>query len=176
MYALHLYSVQIWVLHRMWKAIQNGSQVRKRTCLRKNGPSCPSPETLPFLLTRQRTSWFAKTAQGINVTQCENFRICLPLIFCMKSILIILKPPKTAIWTILSALHFETLGFGDIFKSEKSPKIKIQSLQNCWNGSFWASQTSQNWFHVKSEWQKNPKISTLCFTYFSRWILWWVPT
>ena len=35
------------------------------------------------------------------------------------------EAPKTAILTILSALHFESLGFGDIFKSEKFRKIKI---------------------------------------------------
>ena len=31
---------------------------------------------------------------------------------------------------------------------------------------------SSNWFHVKSEWQKKPEISTLCFINLHFWILW----
>ena len=65
------------------------------------------------------------------------------------------EPPKTSILTIWAALNFGFLGTFDIFKCEIFPKIKIQSLQNCYNCSFWPSEISQNWLHVKSECQRN---------------------
>ena len=40
-------------------------------------------------------------------------------------------------WLFGSFWHFQFL------------KNKIQSLQNCYNGSFWSSEIRQNWFHVK---------------------------
>ena len=54
--------------------------------------------------------------------------------------------------------HFDHLScsefciFGNFwhFKSEIFPKIKIQSLQNCYNSSFWRFENSYNWFHIKS--------------------------
>ena len=57
--------------------------------------------------------------------------IFLPLRFYVKLILIILKPYKTALLTIRTALKFEFLGHLDIFKHNMFPKIKIQRLQNC---------------------------------------------
>ena len=86
---------------------------------------------------------------------CGRSRIFLPLRFCVKSILSILKPPKTAILTFWTALNFSCLVAFDIFKGEISPKIKIQSLLNCSRGCFWPSEISQNWFHVNSECQEN---------------------
>ena len=56
---------------------------------------------------------------------------------------------KTAILTIWADLDFEFLNISDIFKSEVFLKIKIENLQNCWNGSFSPSDISKNWFHVK---------------------------
>ena len=41
------------------------------------------------------------------------------------------------------------------FQVSNLRKKKIQSLQNCWNDSFWPSKISLNWFHVKSDWQEN---------------------
>ena len=72
------------------------------------------------------------------------------------------EAPKMAVLTIWGALHFEFLGTFDIFKCEIFFKTKIQSLKNCWNDSFWPSEISRNWFHVKLEWQKTPAILTPC--------------
>ena len=43
---------------------------------------------------------------------------------------------KTAILTILAALDFVFLGTFDISSMKILPKMKIQSLQNCYNKSF----------------------------------------
>ena len=43
---------------------------------------------------------------------------------------------------------------------------KLTKFRNGKKGSFRTSKISQNWFHVKSEWQENPEISTLCSTNF----------
>ena len=65
-----------------------------------------------------------------------------------------LDGPKTVILNIWAAQNFEFLRTIDIFKCEMLLKIKILSLQNCENGSFWPVEISQNCFHVKSEWQE----------------------
>ena len=90
-----------------------------------------------------------------------NFRIFLPFRIYVKSILVSLKPSKTAILTIWETVNFEFLRSFDIFKCGILPKIKIQSLQNCWNSIFWPSEITWNWFHIKSEWQENCYILTL---------------
>ena len=69
---------------------------------------------------------------------------------------------KAAILTIWTALNFEFLGTFDNSKCEIILTIKIQSLQNRSNGSFWPSEIRQNQFHVKSNRQENSLISTLC--------------
>ena len=47
----------------------------------------------------------------IGNTQCENFWAFLPFRFYVKSILVVLKPPKTAILTIWVAMNFELWQF-----------------------------------------------------------------
>ena len=62
-------------------------------------------------------------------------------------------------WSLLKNCYFDLLNssefyiFGSFlhFQVWNFPKVKIQSLQNCYSGSFWPSEVSQNWFHVKSE-------------------------
>ena len=44
----------------------------------------------------------------------------------------------------------------------KFPKILNWELLKCSKWQFLGLQNDQNWFHVKSEWQKNHAISTLC--------------
>ena len=80
------------------------------------------------------------------VAQCGKLSIVLLFWFYMKAILIDFKKSKTVVLTILAALYFQICN---------SQKPKIQSLQNYQNGNFWPSEFSQNWFHVKLDWQKN---------------------
>ena len=54
----------------------------------------------------------------IGNSQCENFRIFPLLRFYVKSIFVMLKPPKTAIQTIGAPQYFEFLGTFDVFKCE----------------------------------------------------------
>ena len=59
---------------------------------------------------------------------------------------------------------FELL-FLDIFhtqKCQKFPKIQNSYLLKWSKWLFLGLYNDLNWFHVKSEWQKNPEISTLC--------------
>ena len=51
---------------------------------------CETVRFLPFHVNTDLGSLYGKT-------QCGNFRIFLPLRFYVKSILVILKPPKTVI-------------------------------------------------------------------------------
>ena len=44
----------------------------------------------------------------------------------------------------------------------KFTKLKIQCFYNYQNWQFLDSEKCQIWFHVKSGWQKNSQISTLC--------------
>ena len=44
---------------------------------------------------------------------------------------------KTANLKIWAALNFKFLGHLDISKFDIFPQFKVQSLQNCWNGSFY---------------------------------------
>ena len=70
----------------------------------------------------------------------------MPFRFYVKSVLVIFKHQNC---------NIDNFGFRsfDIFKSEIFTKIKIQSVFKCYNGSFQLSEISQNWFHLKSEWQ-----------------------
>ena len=84
----------------------------------------------------------------IGKTQCGNFRNFLPLRFYVKSNLVMLKPKKLPFWPFDQLWILNNF---DIFKCEIFLKIEIESLQNCWNGRFSLSETSQNWFQVKLE-------------------------
>ena len=55
--------------------------------------------------------------------------------------------PKNYHCDHLSGSEFWTFGHFWHFQAWNSPKIKIQSLQNCYD-SFWPSELSQNWFHI----------------------------
>ena len=63
---------------------------------------------------------------------------------------------KSVIFAIWESLNFEF----DKFQHSRYRFTKYLLTQN---GSFRIS-AHQNWFHIKSEWQKNPGISTLCPT------------
>ena len=60
-------------------------------------------------------------------TQCKNFKIFHPLRFYVKSILVILKPQKTAVSANCAALNFEFLETFDIFKCEIPKKSKFKA-------------------------------------------------
>jgi len=111
---------------------------------------------LPFFDHPARNSmWCTDLGSLIGYRQCGNFRIFLLLRFYVKSFLVILRPKKLPFWLFeqLWILNFWRLLY--IFKSEIFQKIKILSLQNDKNDSFWPSEISQIWFHIKSEWQEN---------------------
>ena len=55
---------------------------------------------------------------------------------------------KKYVFVIFRDLNFVNMVNISLLKVQKFTRIKIQSLQN--------------WFHVKSVWQKNPEISMLC--------------
>ena len=74
---------------------------------------------------------------NLNNFSFKNWR---NLRFYVKSILDILQPLKNAISTILAALYFEYLVIFDNFICEMFPKIKIESIKNCKNDSFWPSE------------------------------------
>ena len=96
-----------------------------------------------------------------DIPQCGNWDLIQLLWFCVKSILADFRGSKTAILTIFLALNFDIWENFIIENVKNSQKIKIQCCWNGQNGNFWPFEISQNWFHVKSEWQKNLKIFTL---------------
>ena len=69
--------------------------------------------------------------------------------------------PKNCHFDYFSSYEFWIYGNFWHFQVWILPKIKSQSLPNYQNTSFWPSKISQNWFHVKSKWQKKGQISTL---------------
>ena len=92
-----------------------------------------------------------------------KFNNFLPLWFYMKSILAELRGSKTIILTILVALNFDILGISCLKKSKISKSSKCRAAQIVtMQWQFLGLQNDQTWFHVKSEWQKNLVISTLC--------------
>ena len=66
----------------------------------------------------------------IGNTQCGNFKIFLPLRFCVKSLLVILKPTNCHfIFTIWATLNFKFLRTFDIFKCEIFQNSKFKASQ-----------------------------------------------
>ena len=97
-------------------------------------------------------------------TVCGNYRIFLSFWFYVKSKLtnLVLKNlPENTCWSseIWSLLTFA-------LSEQNSEPTKWQK------GQFFNFYILQNWFHVKSEWQNNSEISTLCslhkFAYLKR--------
>ena len=84
----------------------------------------------------------------VSTVQCGSLTIFLPLFFYVKSILAAFRWWENANLTFLAVLNFEFLA---IFTNVKFPKFTIQSLQNCWNGSFWPLQINQDWFQIRSD-------------------------
>ena len=90
-----------------------------------------------------------------------KFSTFLPLWFFVKSFWAGYRRSKPAISTIFESLNldfweFHTLEYQKIKQNSKIIAAKMVM------GSFWSSEISQNWFHIKSEWQKNPQFSTVC--------------
>ena len=81
----------------------------------------------------------------------------------MKSVLADLWGSKTVILTGLEAFNFDLLGEFLTWECEKYPKIQNSEMLICSKQHFVELQNHQNWFHMSSEWHKNPEISTLCF-------------
>ena len=79
----------------------------------------------------------------VDIPQCGNLAIFLPLWFYVKSNL-------ADFWQILT------------FSSVESNKSKFKASKNIKWSVFWPSEISLNSFHVKSELQENCSASTLC--------------
>ena len=87
----------------------------------------------------------------------ENLAILLPFWFYVKSILAGQKLPFNNFegWEIWFLEKSHT------YKCQKIPEIQNSELLKWSKGKFFGLQNDQNWFHVQSDWQKNPEISTL---------------
>ena len=85
----------------------------------------------------------------IGKTQCCNFRILREINFCH------FEAQKMPFWPFEQhwMLNFWELLTFLMWKFSRDQNSKSPKLFK--NGSFWPSEISQNWFHVKSEWQEN---------------------
>ena len=82
--------------------------------------------------------------------------------FYVKSILVKLKPQKPTILTSLATANVEYFGNKNHFQVWNSQIWKFKASKTWLNSSFWLSENSENWFHVKSEQQENCQVFTLC--------------
>ena len=120
-----------------WKAIKIESNFQTFARCDDKRDKCDVQDSLTSIQCCQLALKMAKwISHKIWMTKCGNSRIFLPLSFYVKSILVIWKPQKLALLSLLAALNFVFLGIFYIFKCEILIKIKIQSFKNCWNGSF----------------------------------------
>ena len=90
-----------------------------------------------------------------------KFKIFSPTQILREINFSIVKSSKTAILTILEALNFDFRENSTFQSVENSQNALIQSFKNVEMAVFCGLWNFPNWFHVKSEWQKNPDISTL---------------
>ena len=109
--------------------------------------------------------------------QGGNFMIFLSLRIYVKSILWILKVKnlplwfssfwpisegrKLPFWTILEVLLFNLLGISHL-KMSKFPQYSKFRAAKIVKMSVLEIPNDKIWFHVKTEWQENPEISSLC--------------
>ena len=76
--------------------------------------------------------------------------------YCTEPFFMILQPKNMPFWQfqrpqILIFLNFCHFSWLKCTKNQDSKPCELWFLQN---GSFWIIQYSQNWFHVKLEWQR----------------------
>ena len=107
-----------------------------------------------------RVSWFHEKIVNISNSQCANYKILFRFFsveitefFCHSDFK----------WNQLCSL---CSGAFECWFSLEISHLKMSKVPK--NSKFWSAQMvklagfgASNWFHVKSEWQKNPKISTL---------------
>ena len=103
-----------------------------------------------------------------NDTQCVNYRIFMSVRFYVKSILGILEVIDLPFYLAhLEALIFEMLWIFALYESwnlpnqQNSEPLKLQKWQ------FYNFSILQNWFQLKSEWQKTPDIFTMLYEQFN---------
>ena len=68
----------------------------------------------------------------------------------------------------------DVLGYFWVFWHFTLERVSKFRAFNSQNSSFFGLQYDQNWFYVKSEWQKNPEIFTFCKQYLSTILGLWV--
>ena len=106
------------------------------------------PHCVSQTFTLHNKVWIFKYLSAIQILREINFEVS--------------GISKTAIFAILGAVNFVHLGNFTLAKVQKCIKNQIQSLCMCVKWLILHFKNPQNWFHVKSEWQKNHEISTLC--------------
>ena len=118
-----------------------------------------SPNLISRNLWMTKKMKFAYCESGkswnVHIAHCGQFRTFLPLRFYVKSVWSFWSPQNYHL-NYFSSSEFWIFGNFSIFSSVKFPKVKILSLKYAWNGSFWLSDISQNWFHVKSALRNSP--------------------
>ena len=77
---------------------------------------------------------------------------------------------KNVVFAIYRVLNFVNLVNCSLSKSAKIHKIQNSEPPNVLKWQILHFQNPLNWFHVKSEWQKNPEISTLWILDNYRWL------
>ena len=113
--------------------------------------------TLTKLINLQK-KWYE--GQYLHATQCGNFIIFPSLRFYVKSILRILEMENLPIAN-LGGYEFCSFGKFRPSKSAKNHKNQNSEPLNVVKWLILDFKNPKNWFHVKSEWLKNPDISTL---------------
>ena len=87
----------------------------------------------------------------VDMLQCGNLAIFLPLWLYVKSILADFRRSKTGILlTIWESLAFDFWKNSILENVISFHKFKIHSYWNSQNGSFWGSKMTKIWFHIKS--------------------------
>ena len=70
--------------------------------------------------------------------------------------------PKNYLFDCFSSFEFWLFGNFTLENVKNIKQIQNSELFIWSKWQFWELHNDQNWFHVKSEWQKNPEIFTLC--------------
>ena len=92
---------------------------------------CETVTIIVFTINEHIFKYKIGTDQGslIGNTQHGNFRIFLPVIFYMRSILVIQKPQKLPFWPCWAALNFAFLDIFDSFKCEIPKKSNFKAFK-----------------------------------------------
>ena len=109
---------------------------------------------------QKNAEFFTHCFRNFNTAQCGNWAI-FPATFILCEInLGWFQKVKICRFNNFGGSEYWFWGKIHIWKCLKVPKIQLSKLQKY-----------QNWFHVKSEWQKYPEISIMCTDFYANQIL-----